>query len=178
MLKLVVDNKNDRLDNVLTGVLRSCISGYELIDSNAVWLATECLAEPVLADLYHFSSAYLCSSLAEGQNPPLQEAMACGVVPITTFHTSMLDYISHDNAVIIRSQRRPIDRPDTAMGTNPDARWHVCTSADVACALRQFAGLGEADRRELGARARAMFARDFSVAAVARLIHRRLFQQQ
>ena len=163
---------------MLTGILRSRISGFELIDSNAVWLATARLAEPVLADLFRFSSAYLCSSAAEGQNLPLQEAMACGVVPITTRHTAMLDCICEDNAVIIRSQRRPIDRPDTAMGADPDASWHVCTSADVACALRQFAGLGEAARRELGARARAAIARDFSVATVARLIRSRLFHQQ
>jgi glycosyltransferase involved in cell wall biosynthesis len=177
LLKLV-DNKSDPLDDVLTGILRLHISGYELIDSNAVWLATAQLAEPVLADLFRFSSAYLCSSLAEGQNPLLQEAMACGVVPITTRHTAMLDYICEDNAVIIRSQRRPIDRPDTAMGTDPNASWHVCTSADVACALRQFAVLGETVRRELGVRARATIARDFSVGTVARLIRSRLVQQQ
>jgi hypothetical protein len=40
LLKLVVDNTGDRLDSVLTGILRLHISGCELIDSNAVWLAT------------------------------------------------------------------------------------------------------------------------------------------
>ena len=178
LLKLVVDNTGYPPDDLLTGILRSHISGYELIDSNAVWLATAQVAEPVLADLIRLSSAYLCSSSAEGQNPRLQEAMACGVVPITTRHTAMLDCISEDNAVIIRSERRPIDRPDTALGTDPDASWQVCTSADVGCALRQFAEFGEAARRELGARARATIARDFSVATVARLIHSRLFAQQ
>ena len=158
LLKLIVDNAGDRLDNLMTGI-RPHISGYELIDSDAVWLATAGLAEPALADLYRFSSAYLCSSSAEGENTSLQEAMACGAVPITTRHTAMLDYIGEENAIIINSERRPIDRPDTAMGTFPDASWHVCTSGDVACGLRQFAGLGEAARRELGARARATIAR-------------------
>jgi hypothetical protein len=64
------------------------------------------------------------------------------------------------------------------MGSDPDASWHVCTSADVACALRQFAALSEAARRELGARSRATIARDFSVATVGRLIFNRLLQQQ
>ena len=178
LLKLVIDNTSDRPDAVLTGILRLRISDYELIDSNAVWLATARLAEPVVADLFRFSAAYLCSSLAEGQNLLLQEAVACGVVPITTRHTAMLDYISEANGVIIRSQRRPVDRPDTAMGSGPDASWHVCTSADVACAFRQFAELGESARRELGIRARATIARDFSVATVARLIHSRLSEQQ
>ena len=150
LLKLIVDNTGDPLPDMLTGILRSHISGYELIDSNSVWLGTARLAEPVLADLYRFSSAYLCSSLAEGQNPHLREAMAYGVVPITTRHTAMIDYIREDNAVIISSQPNPIDRPDTAMGPEPDAIWHLCTSADVTCALRQFAGLCEAARRERG----------------------------
>src|ERR1700730_2897668 len=64
LLKLVADDTTDRLDDVLTGILRLHISGYELIDSNAVWLTTAQLAEPVLAHLYRFSAAYLCSSLA------------------------------------------------------------------------------------------------------------------
>src|SRR5438067_1631189 len=73
LLKLIVDNAGDRLDNLMTGI-RPHISGYELIDSDAVWLATAGLAEPALADLYRFSSAYLCSSSAEGENTSLQEA--------------------------------------------------------------------------------------------------------
>src|SRR5438270_6708036 len=53
LLKLIVDNAGDRLDNLMTGI-RPHISGYELIDSDAVWLATAQLAEPALADLYRF----------------------------------------------------------------------------------------------------------------------------
>jgi glycosyltransferase involved in cell wall biosynthesis len=178
LLKLIVDNTSDRLDNVLTGILTLRISQYELIDSNGIWLTTAYLPEPVLGDLYRFSSAYVCTSLAEGQNLPLQEAMAWGLVPITTRHTAMVDYISESNAVVISSRSSPIERPDTAMGSEPDATWHVCTSADVALGLRSFAALSEARRWELGSRARATIARHFSVAPVARLIQARLMQQQ
>ena len=178
LLKLVVDNTSDRLDNVLTGILTLRISQYELIDSNGIWLTTAYFPEPVLGDLYRFSSAYVCTSLAEGQNLPLQEAMASGLVPITTRHTAMVDYISESNAVVISSRRSPIERPDTAMGSDPDATWHVCTSADVALGLRSFAALSEARRWELGSRARATIARHFSVEPVARLIQARLMQQQ
>jgi glycosyltransferase involved in cell wall biosynthesis len=178
LLKLVVNDTNDSFDNALLGILRQCISGFELIDSNAIWLTTDYLAEPVLADLCRLSSAYLCSSLAEGQNLALQEAMAWGVVPVTPRHTAMLDYISNDNAIIIRSRRSAIDRSDTAVGPDPDASWHVCTSADVACALRQFAGLSEPARRDLGARAHATMERDFSIPAIARLVYSRLFEHR
>jgi hypothetical protein len=92
--------KRRQYSDVLAGILRLHISGYALIDSNAVWLTTAQLAAPVLAHLYRYSAAYLCSSLAEGQNPLLQEAMAWAAVPITTRHTAMLDCICEDNAVI------------------------------------------------------------------------------
>jgi glycosyltransferase involved in cell wall biosynthesis len=177
LLKLVVDNTKDRLENVLAGIMSMRISGYELIDSEGIWLTTAFVPEPVLADLYRLCCAYLCTSLAEGQNLPLQEAMARGLVPITPRHTAMLDYITRDNAVIIHSQQRPIDRPDTAIGAHADASWHVSTHADVSRALRSFARLDALRRRELGERARATIARNFSVEAVAELIHARLSRQ-
>jgi hypothetical protein len=96
------------------------------------------------------------------------------LVPVTPRHTAMLDYITDDNSVIMRSQRQPIDRPDTAIGRHPDASWHVATSSDVARALRSFARLAAPSRRELGERARATIADNFSTAAVAGLIHERL----
>ena len=150
LLKLVVDNAVDRLDTVRTRVLPPRMPGYGPIDTNAVWLTTAYLPDSTLNDLYRVSSAYLCTSLAEGQNLPLQEAMSFGVVPISTCHTAMADYISEHNAVIIRSTKRTIDRPDTAIGRAAGASWHVCTSGDVARALRAFAALSEGDRRELG----------------------------
>jgi glycosyltransferase involved in cell wall biosynthesis len=177
LLKLVVDNATDRLDTVRTKALPPQLSEYELVDTNAVWLTTAYLPQSTLNDLYRVASAYLCTSLAEGQNLPLQEAMSFGLVPISTCHTAMADYISEDNAVIIRSTKRPIDRPDTAMGRTPGATWHVCTSADVAHALRTFAGLAEADRRDLGSGARAVITRDFSIETVAGLIQERLLQR-
>lgn len=176
LLQLVVDNSTDRLDNVLGGILARRISGYELVDSDGIWLTTAQLEDCVLADLYRLATAYLCVSTAEGQNLPLQEGMAWGLVPITPRHTAMLDYITEDNAVVIDSQRRPIDRPEVLPGAGPDASWHVSTSADVARALRKFALLDALRRRELAERARATIARDFSVAAIGRLIESRLIQ--
>ena len=57
-------------------------------------------------DLEKFISShdyYYCLSKAEGQNLPLLEAMALGVVPVSVNHTAMEDYISQDNSLIIKS---------------------------------------------------------------------------
>jgi glycosyltransferase involved in cell wall biosynthesis len=178
LLKLVVDNEADGLDTVRAGVLPRVISGYAPIDSNAVWLTTAYLPNRTLNELYRVCSAYLCTSRAEGQNLPLQEAMSFGLVPISTCHTAMLDYISEHNAVIIRSTKRPTGRSGVRAWRAAGATWHVCTSADVAEALRAFAALGQEDRRELGSRARAVIAKDFSIQTVARLIRARLLQRR
>jgi glycosyltransferase involved in cell wall biosynthesis len=63
------------------------------------------LTEPELSSLYCIADHYLCASLCEGQNLPLLEAMAHGVVPVTTANTAMSDYINTENAVVIRDQR-------------------------------------------------------------------------
>ena len=55
--------------------------------------------------LYDLADFYLCTSIAEGQNLPLLEAMARGCVPVSTCNTAMLDYLSEQCAVIIGEKR-------------------------------------------------------------------------
>jgi len=173
LLKLVVDNQEDRLETILNGILKTRIFGFELIDSNKIWLTTEYLSDGVLSDLCRFASAYLCTSLAEGQNLPLMEAMSHGVVPITTRHTAMLDFIDDDNAVVIETTRETIDRDDTAAGPAPKLTWHRCSARDVADALDKFSSLPEAQRAEMGRKARETIQRGFSPEAIRILVSER-----
>ena len=55
--------------------------------------------------LYDLADVYLCTSIAEGQNLPLLEAMGRGCVPVSTCNTAMLDYLTEDCAVIIEDRR-------------------------------------------------------------------------
>ena len=59
------------------------------------------LSDADMAALYRGADLYLCTSIAEGQNLPLLEAMAHGCVPISVRNTAMTDYITEDNAVVI-----------------------------------------------------------------------------
>jgi glycosyltransferase involved in cell wall biosynthesis len=173
LLKLIADNQEDRLDTILHGILKIRIAGFELIDTNKIWLTTEYLPEDVLNDLYRFASAYLCTSLAEGQNLPLMEAMSHGVVPITTQHTAMLDFIDDQNALVIATTREAIDRDDTAVGATPNLTWHRCGAGDVADALEKFAALSPAQRTQLGRNAREAIQQGFSSDAVRILLTER-----
>ena len=49
--------------------------------------------------LYEAADFYLCTSIAEGQNLPMLEAMSFGVVPVSPRHTAMRDYLDNDNSV-------------------------------------------------------------------------------
>jgi glycosyltransferase involved in cell wall biosynthesis len=176
LIKLVVDNQEDRLDTILNGILKTRIFGFELIDSNKIWLTTEYLSEEILSSLYCFSTAYMCTSLAEGQNLPLMEAMAHGAVPITTQHTAMLDFIDDKNAVIIETTRETIDRDDTAVGPTSRLTWHRCSARGVADALERFASLSMAQKAEMAGNAQEAIRRGFSPGAVGGLIAKRFHE--
>jgi glycosyltransferase involved in cell wall biosynthesis len=172
-LKLIVDNQEDRLDTILQGILKLRISGFELVDTDKIWLTTEYLPEAVLADLYRFASAYLCTSLAEGQNLPLMEAMSHGVVPISTQHTAMLDFIDDQNAIVIETAREAIDRGDTAVGRSPNLTWHRCSAGDVARALENFTALAPPQTAQLSRNARETIRQGFSSEAIRILLGER-----
>jgi glycosyltransferase involved in cell wall biosynthesis len=173
LLKLIVDNQEDRVDTILQGILKLRISGFELIDTAKIWLTTEYLPEAVLGDLYHFASAYLCTSLAEGQNLPLMEAMSHGVVPVTTQHTAMLDFIDDQNGIVIETTREAIDRDDTAVGTKSNLTWHRCSAGDVAGALEKFAALAPPQRAQMARNARETIRQGFSSEAIRILLTER-----
>lgn len=82
---------------------------YPMI-SNRILITNGRLSTDQLASLYQLSSFYVCTSLAEGQNIPLLEAMSYGVVPISVRHTSMLDYLNDENSVLIDCELQPAPR--------------------------------------------------------------------
>ena len=63
------------------------------IESDRIAFFNAFLSEAQMTALYSLADFYLCTSVAEGQNLPLLEAMAHGTVPVTTANTAMLDYI-------------------------------------------------------------------------------------
>lgn len=137
--------------------------------SERIWLTDDVLTRDEMNRFYDAASFYLCTSYAEGQNLPLIEAMARGVVPVSVDHTAMRDYISDNDAVVVPSHRRPLDlrmsnryrmvgtamnvvEPDdlkqaleTAQGLSPEAYAHKSAAA-LAEVQDQFGLAPFADR--------------------------------
>jgi glycosyltransferase involved in cell wall biosynthesis len=78
--------------------------------SDRIWLTSAVLTRGELDALYDCAAYYICTSHAEGQNLPILEAMARGVVPVTVNHTAMADYIGDHNSIVIASEERPLTR--------------------------------------------------------------------
>lgn len=105
IIKLVIDNENVQIQNVIGNLLPARYRELEkdlgdLVSEN-IYLVHDYLPQPALRALYLCSDFYLCCPFAEGQNLPLQEAMAEGVIPVAPVHTAMADYLNETNAVVV-----------------------------------------------------------------------------
>ncbi|MBM9539078.1 glycosyltransferase family 4 protein, partial [Desulfobulbus alkaliphilus] len=105
--------------------------------SDRVWITDGVLTRAELNRLYDAATFYVCTSHAEGQNLPLLEAMARGVVPVTVDHTAMSDYISDNDAVVIPSRTRPLDIRLAARYRMYGVETNYVDADDVSSALQR-----------------------------------------
>ena len=98
---LTSSSRFDILDVVSDVVTCKLGSGTSILSHNILFF-NDYLSDEQMKSLYRMADFYLCTSIAEGQNLPLLEAMSHGVVPVTTGHTAMLDYIDKNNAIVIQ----------------------------------------------------------------------------
>jgi glycosyltransferase involved in cell wall biosynthesis len=76
---------------------------YTPFVSDRIWMTSDALTRDQMQSLYDCAGFYVCTSHAEGQNLPMLEAMARGVVPVSVDNTAMANYIRSDNAIVIPS---------------------------------------------------------------------------
>ena len=122
--------------------------------------------------LYGLANFYVCTSFAEGQNLPLQEAMAQGLVPISTRNTAMLDYLREENSISIDSKEIEVPfRVPVAYGIE-NTRWNSCEASDVFAALTLAAGLSDVTLTTKGAKAIQSIQQGYSFERVTELINK------
>lgn len=111
--------------------------------SDGILLCNNPLLTTELEALYSLSDYYICTSYAEGQNFPLQESMALGVVPISVRNTAMNDYITAENAIVIECHEQALPPAVARKYGLCGAKWFVANPHDIFESLRYSFNLRE-----------------------------------
>ncbi len=128
-----------------------------------------------MSALYGIADYYVSTSVAEGQNLPLLEAMAHGTIPVSTSNTAMADYVKPDNAFLI-AERVVANTSAHMAGTIAGKPFniHVSSSRDVFSALMQSRAATPARRRKMATACVATVKAQFSNEAVWPMIAQRI----
>jgi glycosyltransferase involved in cell wall biosynthesis len=101
IVKVLTASSRFSLAQAAGGVVRNKLAPGTVLRDDGIAIINAYLTDEHMTLLYSLADFYLCTSLAEGQNLPLLEAMAHGTVAVSTRTTAMDDYISPDNAFVI-----------------------------------------------------------------------------
>jgi len=157
IVKLVLSGMPESLRNALSEQLPKYFDyigvPFSYIDCANILLVPEHLSTDDLASLYQAADFYLCTSAAEGQGLPVQEAMAKGLVPISPAVTAMEDYIKGDFAIIMQPQPAPIPLQVAQAYALSGLSWQLVDHHEVVDGLRRAVALDqdEYDRRSRAA---------------------------
>jgi glycosyltransferase involved in cell wall biosynthesis len=162
IVKLVLDGSPESLRNALSKQLPKYFDyagvPMNFIDCSNILLVPERLSTEAMGILYRAADFYVCTSAAEGQGLPVQEAMAEGLVPISSAETAMADYIKPNHAIVMQTKPAPIPLQVSNAYALWGLSWRLVDHHEVAAALQRAADLpGE----EYTRRSRA--ARDFII---------------
>jgi glycosyltransferase involved in cell wall biosynthesis len=175
LVKVLTSASRFELLDVTSNVIPNKLDSGTAISSDNILFFNDFLTDAEMDHLFYLADYYLCTSLCEGQNLPLLEAMAHGVVPITTANTAMADYIARDHAILIEDQSVPNDIVHLA-GTVARKPFSIRRSrADqVYAALKCSDNLTESRYGEMSAKARQVVREQYAPDVVCERIERRL----
>ena len=157
IIKALTSPERFTLDLVVLDVMVNKLASGSSFANDNIIVFNQFLTDEEMSALYDLADFYLCTSIAEGQNLPLLEAMARGVVPVTTRTTAMLDYIDPSDAVIIETTSVLNENPHLAgciAGKPYDV--DVCDARQVTAALNEANALTEDAYNRLSSAARMM----------------------
>jgi glycosyltransferase involved in cell wall biosynthesis len=145
IIKLVLDGSKGSLRRALSDHLPKFFDNagvpFSFVDCPNILLVRDHLTADELALLYQAADFYVCTSGAEGQGLPVQEAMAAGLVPISSRETAMADYINADNAIIMQAETAPIPLQVSNGYGLSGLNWRPVSAREVARALAEAAAL-------------------------------------
>ena len=166
ILKITIDGVHTTMPGFIRDLLPRLYGNNEMelgdISLNNIFVISDYVPDADLNALFSCSDYYLTAAVAEGQNLPLQEAMAMGAIPVAADHTAMSDYIDADNAVLIDwTYAPPTEAFVTAYGL-PHMRLPALGPEEVASAVGAAASLSPKQRVIKEQLARATIEESFS----------------
>jgi glycosyltransferase involved in cell wall biosynthesis len=175
IVKALTSRNRFDLGQVAGGVIRNKLASGTVLRDDGIAIINAYLTDQEMSHLYSLADFYLCTSLAEGQNLPLLEAMAHGTVAVTTRNTAMIDYITGENAFIIPSRDVPNDSVHLA-GTLAQRPFAIslCTARDVYQTLSLALDAKPAARTARAKAGIATLRREFAEDAIWALVQPRL----
>ncbi len=135
IIKVLVDGKYNTLSDVVRVILprrcREALWSFDLMDCENLALVCGSMTDAEMDRLYAATDFYLCTSNAEGQNLPLLEAMAHGVVPVSPATTAMADYITEANSIVLPAHEKPVYESAASAYGLFGAQWYEVSPRDV-----------------------------------------------
>ncbi len=175
LIKAVTSVDRFNVEQVVRDVMLNKLAPGSAIENENILVFNDLLSNDEMTWLYDLADFYLCTSLAEGQNLPLQEAMIRGVVPVTTLNTAMLDYVDRNNSVVIATERC-WNSCEHLAGNIAGKPYEVelCSAKQVASALDAAVSLSQPVYARMSAAARARIEENYTCERLQPLIAERL----
>jgi glycosyltransferase involved in cell wall biosynthesis len=174
LVKLVIPERA-QVNNVLVSDIAPRFERPISIESDRILFVCDYLAQEQLSALYDIADFYVCASVAEGQNLPLIEAMAHGLVPVSTVNTAMLDYLSDQNCIEIRTRKfSGFERRTAADVTQRPYAVEFCSQTDIGRALLRACSLSATEVQGLQRNAQQTVREVFSSGAVGGIVGKRI----
>lgn len=135
IVKCSIDNIATTLEVVQRDTIRHKLQDTVSVSSPGIILISASLNQDELNEFFDIADFYVCTSRCEGQNLPLLEAMASGVVPISVSNTAMSDYIEEENSFLINSEKSPVSNGNATAHFGEKMHWFEASERDVLAAL-------------------------------------------
>ncbi len=178
IVKLVVDGQPSSLAKVLSETLPTHFDNhglsFPLMDCARILVVPSRLSEQDMASLYDAAHFYVCTSGAEGQGLPVQEAMAVGMVPISSRETAMADYVTEENGVVMQTEEAPLPMQISLAYGLSGISWRTVTAREVSRALESASAMAHSAYEKRAAAAAATIERQYSPARVGALFDERI----
>lgn len=178
LIKLVLDGHVNTIQSAVRHQLPERFSevccSFEQIDCKNIVLLDGRLSEAEMSWIFRSADFYLCTSSAEGQNLPILEAMAHGVVPISPAVTAMADYVSEENGIVLGACEAPVHARTSEDYGLVGAKWFMVSTAEVAKGLRRAVDLPREQIASMRVKAAETIVQRYAPAPVMEKVRERL----